>query len=372
MMASRQPRSVVEYKPPSLHNLGRLTAVQFDRTGSEILASFSEEHIYLFNFQDPHTNPVVHRHSKRHQMEACFSSCQHRKRQSAGIGTNLLCGASALPKPFFSSVDDSPETESRGKGSGSRGMPPMKRLRLRGDWSDTGPDAQPEEVRNSTVNGVMQRMSAILASWMEGTLSSQEEESNTESSSGPEQQDDTALTPASSSTISSLQSTPSPHISSVHTQNSQEGSTSGLQLAASACQTPPPSPGALSSSFAASCCTTSPKKPSHTPGDGRDTLEGATTTSKLESSPDKDPLLKTEVEPGSGSESTATDLVRTTSPEAGTPQSTTTQSASGYEGDVCSSPARGATRADPPDPLSPFMCYKGHRNTRTMVRRGLM
>ncbi len=34
----------------------------------------------------------------------------------------------------------------RGGGSNqqSSNLPPMKRLRLRGDWSDTGPDARPE------------------------------------------------------------------------------------------------------------------------------------------------------------------------------------------------------------------------------------
>ncbi|XP_046688667.1 DDB1- and CUL4-associated factor 6-like [Homalodisca vitripennis] len=33
----------------------------------------------------------------------------------------------------------------------SSGLPPVRRLRLRGDWSDTGPDARPErDVGQST------------------------------------------------------------------------------------------------------------------------------------------------------------------------------------------------------------------------------
>ena len=367
MMSPRQPRSIVQYKPPSLNHLSRLTAVQFDSSGSEILASYSEEHIYLFNFQDPFTSPLVHCRSKRRQMEACFSGCHSRRRRVAGTRKGVNCSASAVPKAPVSPVADSVHPDGREKGSGSsRGMPQMKRLRLRGDWSDTGPDANPDDVRSSTVNGVMQHMSAILASWMEGTLASQEEDSD-ENSPVPEQRDDTAVTPASSSSVSSLHSTPSPHTSSIHTHSTQEGSTPGLQLAASTCQTPPPSPGALSSSFAASCCTTSSKKQSHTPRDEGDTLESATTAL---SSPDKDPHLKIEVEPGSDPESSVADHGSTSSPAAGIPQSATTHSAVGCEENVCTSPVRGATRTEPSDPLRPFMCYKGHRNTRTMVRRG--
>lgn len=31
----------------------------------------------------------------------------------------------------------------------SSGLPPVRRLRLRGDWSDTGPDARPEREAGS-------------------------------------------------------------------------------------------------------------------------------------------------------------------------------------------------------------------------------
>ncbi|XP_021359430.1 collagen alpha-2(I) chain-like isoform X2 [Mizuhopecten yessoensis] len=59
------------------------------------------------------------------------------------------------------------------------GHPPIKRLRLRGDWSDTGPNARPEserqaqgtaEQRRSPHTSIMQRMSDMLTRWLDGNL----------------------------------------------------------------------------------------------------------------------------------------------------------------------------------------------------------
>lgn len=52
--------------------------------------------------------------------------------------------------------------------------PPMKRLRLRGDWSDTGPNARPEcEVDSgNSENSFVQRMSGYLTRWIEDSLRS--------------------------------------------------------------------------------------------------------------------------------------------------------------------------------------------------------
>lgn len=36
----------------------------------------------------------------------------------------------------------------------SSGLPPVRRLRLRGDWSDTGPDARPEREAGSSSGGI--------------------------------------------------------------------------------------------------------------------------------------------------------------------------------------------------------------------------
>lgn len=39
-------------------------------------------------------------------------------------------------------------------------QPPFKRLRMRGDWSDTGPNARPESERNS--EGILQNICFVL------------------------------------------------------------------------------------------------------------------------------------------------------------------------------------------------------------------
>ena len=51
--------------------------------------------------------------------------------------------------------------------NGHRNVPPLKRLRLRGDWSDTGPNARPESEHPSPENSLMQRMSDMFTRWLE-------------------------------------------------------------------------------------------------------------------------------------------------------------------------------------------------------------
>lgn len=73
----------------------------------------------------------------------------------------------------------------------SEDLPPVKRLRLRGDWSDTGPQARPEADEEVTSeNNLMQRMSELFSRWIEDAMSatlrrastsSDEEESSVES-----------------------------------------------------------------------------------------------------------------------------------------------------------------------------------------------
>jgi len=49
---------------------------------------------------------------------------------------------------FIKSADKNGTHESYAKPVAAAPHPPMKRLRLRGDWSDTGPDARPERDRS--------------------------------------------------------------------------------------------------------------------------------------------------------------------------------------------------------------------------------
>ncbi|XP_069745351.1 DDB1- and CUL4-associated factor 6 isoform X4 [Narcine bancroftii] len=112
------------FVPPHLANKScRVTSLCYSNDGQEILVSYSSDYIYLF---DPNDD-------------------QGRE----------------LKVP---STDERREPEIR--------QPPVKRLRLRGDWSDTGPRARPESQRErdgeqSPNVSLMQRMSDMLSRWFE-------------------------------------------------------------------------------------------------------------------------------------------------------------------------------------------------------------
>jgi hypothetical protein len=66
-----------------------------------------------------------------------------------------------------SGVDD----ETDGTCPNESNDPPMKRLRLRGDWSDTGPNARPEgEEPGTSEDSFVQRMSGYLTRWIEESI----------------------------------------------------------------------------------------------------------------------------------------------------------------------------------------------------------
>ncbi|MGH0143766.1 UNVERIFIED_CONTAM: hypothetical protein FKN15_054611 [Acipenser sinensis] len=112
----------VRFVPNHLSNKScRVTSLCYSNDGQEILVSYSSDYIYLFNPQDDQ--------------------------------------AKELKGP-----SDERREELR--------QPPVKRLRLRGDWSDTGPRARPESERErdgeqSPNVSLMQRMSDMLSRWFE-------------------------------------------------------------------------------------------------------------------------------------------------------------------------------------------------------------
>ncbi|XP_077151584.1 DDB1- and CUL4-associated factor 6 isoform X3 [Ranitomeya variabilis] len=113
----------VRFVPPHLANKScRVTSLCYSEDGEEVLVSYSSDYIYLF---DPKDDQIK---------ELKFSS------------SNQRC------------------EEVR--------QPPLKRLRLRGDWSDTGPRSRPESERERdgdqvTNASLMQRMSDMLSRWFE-------------------------------------------------------------------------------------------------------------------------------------------------------------------------------------------------------------
>ncbi|XP_056413674.1 DDB1- and CUL4-associated factor 6 isoform X3 [Hyla sarda] len=113
----------VRFVPPHLANKScRVTSLCYSEDGSEVLVSYSSDYIYLFDPNDDQAKELKFSSASQKQEEV---------RQS-----------------------------------------PLKRLRLRGDWSDTGPRSRPESERERdgdqvTNASLMQRMSDMLSRWFE-------------------------------------------------------------------------------------------------------------------------------------------------------------------------------------------------------------
>ncbi|XP_032844107.2 DDB1- and CUL4-associated factor 6 isoform X5 [Tyto alba] len=114
---------VARFVPPHLNNkFCRVTSLCYSEDGQEILVSYSSDYIYLFDPKDDTAR------------ELKVPSAEERREELR--------------------------------------QPPVKRLRLRGDWSDTGPRARPESERErdgeqSPNVSLMQRMSDMLSRWFE-------------------------------------------------------------------------------------------------------------------------------------------------------------------------------------------------------------
>jgi len=60
---------------------------------------------------------------------------------------NCLLAVGGIKCPSKPACDKKPSVAEVGSTPPQSRPPPVKRLRLRGDWSDTGPDARPERER---------------------------------------------------------------------------------------------------------------------------------------------------------------------------------------------------------------------------------
>lgn len=121
----------------------KITNVQFNETGTELLVNYSEDYLYLFN------SSLVGCGGSGSQL--CYTYNEKRKAQHK-ISSHL---------------------SSQNAGNFT---PPTKRLRLRGDWSDTGPDARPED-NNGSESGrgtIMNRMSHLFARWIDESMTATE------------------------------------------------------------------------------------------------------------------------------------------------------------------------------------------------------
>ncbi|XP_076239043.1 DDB1- and CUL4-associated factor 6 isoform X2 [Calliopsis andreniformis] len=124
-------RALCSFTVPEFEgNSHRMTSLNYSPDGQEVLVSYSSDHLYLFNVKDQGS---VH------------------LKKDIGVG------------------------KGEGKKQRLRSPLPVRRLRLRGDWSDTGPDARPEreggrrsgteiaQARPVLHTSLMQRMTDVLS-----------------------------------------------------------------------------------------------------------------------------------------------------------------------------------------------------------------
>uniref|UniRef100_A0AAX7TZV0 Ddb1 and cul4 associated factor 6 n=1 Tax=Astatotilapia calliptera TaxID=8154 RepID=A0AAX7TZV0_ASTCA len=177
----------VRFVPAHLANKScRVTSLCYSEDGQEVLVSYSSDYIYLFNPKDDQARELKGPSEERRE-------------------------------------------ELR--------QPPVKRLRLRGDWSDTGPRARPESERErdgeqSPNVSLMQRMSDMLSRWFE-------EASEAQSSRGTRPQTRprgssstvTAPPPSSSSSVETSATSSSPLTSSPDSEQRSQGDTTGTPTA---------------------------------------------------------------------------------------------------------------------------------------------
>ncbi|CAG0897341.1 unnamed protein product, partial [Darwinula stevensoni] len=125
----------VFYTGSSLEDSNRVTCLAFSPNGCDVLVSYSSDYLYLFNINE--LTELMHDQGKE-------------KLSPGGRGGS-------------------------GKGPGGRSMPPMKKLRLRGDWSDTGPQSRPQADHHGEPSGqarpvlqsaLMQRITDVLSHMM--------------------------------------------------------------------------------------------------------------------------------------------------------------------------------------------------------------
>ena len=129
------------------------TSVTFNPSGSELLASYSEDYVYLYSSRtfgcgggaslDPPRVPVLS--NRRYPGSKSFRT-----------------------KSKAYSTHQHPLAAARYKGRASPlGQPaPVKRIRLRGDWSDTGPQARPEGHDSGEESNLMRGVSRMLQQWI--------------------------------------------------------------------------------------------------------------------------------------------------------------------------------------------------------------
>ncbi len=179
---------VYKYRPDSVGTQPRkITSVQFNPVGSELLVSYSEDYVYLFSSSlfGTGNSQIIPKPMNSYSPLIC------RKRSWSNTTRNKPVKTSASHGYQRSPPNEQP--------------PAVKKFRMRGDWSDTGPDARPEEDleqqrRNRPTQSLMNRMSQMFAQWIDISLNPEENENDEHS-----RQANASASSSSSSNDSSFQ-----------------------------------------------------------------------------------------------------------------------------------------------------------------------
>lgn len=139
----KHTKPVKTFAIPSLEKRHfRVTSINFSDDETELLVSYSSDHLYLFDVNKPGIN----------------SGMDRMKQRSKSANPKLLASSSTSSASAAAPLDS---------------PPPVRRLRLRGDWSDTGPEARPERemAQRSTVGQARPQLQATIMHRMTEVLS---------------------------------------------------------------------------------------------------------------------------------------------------------------------------------------------------------
>ncbi|XP_072542341.1 DDB1- and CUL4-associated factor 6 isoform X5 [Salminus brasiliensis] len=252
----------VRFVPAHLSNKScRVTSLCYSGDGQEVLVSYSSDYIYLFDPKDDQARELKGPSEERRE-------------------------------------------ELR--------QPPVKRLRLRGDWSDTGPRARPESERErdgeqSPNVSLMQRMSDMLSRWFEEA--SEAQSSRARPQTRPR---GTAARPEGAAAASgSPTQEPSGAEGPMEVEAAAPEPPSTPASASASAEPLPKSISSSSSSSGSSSTVTAP------PPSSSSSLESAASSSSLLSSPDSEQKSQAEVTPtGSATPTPSTEPVLSDSPSS--------------------------------------------------------
>ena len=173
----------------------KITSINFNDSGSELLVNFSEDYVYLFNSQFLGCGGSVPSNKKELKQFLTYKNARSKRPGKCDNSSSENATTNAIPL-------------ARNEESG----PSIKRLRLRGDWSDTGPQARPEENIDEMHSIFMNRMSDIFTRWIGEALNDSTDDdqvlnsTDNSSSFSEEQSDDSTLDDSFESTSESCDS----------------------------------------------------------------------------------------------------------------------------------------------------------------------